>query len=345
MASATRCRSTTSKREPDAMPHQPKPRSPLQAIRHLLVSAPYAEVRDLRGKTAIVTGTAVGSIGYETASTLARWGAKVIITSRSAPQPLAQGMSKALQRDGINAVIDAHPLDLSQAASVETFANWYRNTHGDQLDILINNAGIHLDLLSQWKTPHLTEDGHELHWRTNYLGTMHLTHLLLPLLQNAGQRGGDARVVNVVSQLHTKGVNADLFAPSAAYNSWVAYGTSKLGLVHACNEIQRRFVASDHVQAYCLHPGAVFTNIADKGLNGNPTLEALRKSMAPIERFFLLTPEEGAQTQIHCASHPELAGGLYYQKCQASPSSAESHDAAVSARLWDATSAWVKTLA
>jgi len=315
----------------------------LKKIRRLFVSAPYATPTDLRGKTVVVTGTAANSIGFETAKTLARWGAKVIITTRSQSQLLAQRIENELAREGIQSSVDSHALDLSQASSVTAFTTWYRDRHGEHLDILINNAGIHLDLLSQWKNPHLSEDGYEIQWRTNYLGTMHLTHSLLPFLQKAGQRNGDARIVNVVSQLHNKGVNADMFAASAAYNSWVAYGTSKLALVHASYEIQRRFASSSHIQAYCLHPGAVFTNIADKGLSGNPVLESIRKAMAPVERFFLLTPEEGAQTQVHCATQPQLAGGLYYQKCQPSSSSPASYNPAVAQQLWEQTEAWVNT--
>jgi len=319
-------------------------RSPLAALHRLLVSAPQATPVDLRGKIAIATGTAIGSIGYETAKTLARWGATVVITSRTQPELLAQSLRQQLALEGSAANINAHPLDLAQAQSVAQFAAWYRNTYGEQLNLLVNNAGIHLDLLSQWKAPHLTADGHELHWRTNYLGTMHLTHLLLPLLQETGRRTGDARIINVVSQLHGKGLNADLFAPSTSYNSWVAYGTSKLALVHACKEIQRRYADSDHVQAYCLHPGAVYTNIADKGLSGNPVLEAIRKAMAPIERFFLLTAEEGAQTQIYCATQSPLAGGHYYVKCRVAGSSAASHDAVAAQKLWENTAAWVESL-
>lgn len=326
------------------MNSKPTFRTPLAILRRLLVTAPQATPVDLRGKTAIVTGTAIGSIGYQTAKILARWGATVVVTSRKQPELLAQGIREELEREGITAAVNAHALDLAEAGSVAQFANWYRDTYGDQLHLLINNAGIHLDLLSQWKSPHLTADGHELHWRTNYLGTMHLTHLLLPLLQKTGRSSGDARVINVVSQLHSKGINADLFAPSTSYNSWVAYATSKLALVHASKEMQRRYASSDHVQAYCLHPGAVFTNIADKGLSGNPLLESIRRALSPIERFFLMTPEEGAQTQVHCATAPRLEGGHYFTQCRIAESSPASRDSAAALRLWDNTSAWLETL-
>lgn len=321
-----------------------KSTSPLHALRRLFISAPFAERCDLRGKIAVVTGAAPGSIGYISAKTLARWGAHVIVTTRSNPHLVAQQMTQELAAKGCSARIDALALDLSIADSVNTFADSFRAQHGERLDILLNNAGIHLDLLSQWKAPHLSADGFEIHWRCNYLGTQHLTHALLPLLQNAGRASGDARVINVVSQLHEKGLNDALFSDPKPYNSWTAYGTSKLALVHATFEMQRRYAHSDKVQAYCLHPGAVFTNIADKGLSGNPTLQSIRNSMAPIERFFLLTPEEGAQTQIHCATKAALSGGQYFQGCTAASASPQSQDVAVSARLWERTIAWVNTV-
>ena len=316
----------------------------MNPLRRLLVNAPFAQAADLRGKIAIVTGTAPGSIGFETAKGLARQGAAVTITSRKAPEAAAQLLREGLAREGIQATIHVHALDLCDAASVAAFADWHRARHDGRLDLLVNNAGIHLDLLSQWKAPKLSADGHEIHWRTNTLGTLHLTHLLLPSLQAAAQRSGDARIVNVVSQLHAKGRNDSLLTPPARYNSWVAYGNSKLALVHATYELQRRFAQARGVQAYCLHPGAVYTNIADKGLAGNPMIERVRKIMAPVEAYFLLTPEEGAQTSLYCATEAGLKGGRYFQNCQPRDSSPDSLDAAVSAEIWDHVSAWIRSL-
>ena len=45
--------------------------------------------------------------------------------------------------------------------------------------------------------------------------------------------------VNVVSKLHDRGRNEWLFAPVTPYDSWAAYGTSKLALVHEAAEVQR----------------------------------------------------------------------------------------------------------
>lgn len=310
-----------------------------QAVRGCLVKAPFAEKQNLQGKTAIVTGCAQGSIGFTTAKTLALWGAKVIITTRTNAEKLVDALRAATQ----GGQIDGHVLETTSAESVAAFAAWFVKNHGERLDILVNNVGVHFDLLSQWKEPHLTADGFEIQWRTNYLGVLHLTHLLLPLLRETGKKTGDARIVNVASQMHSKGYNAGLLG-DYPYNSWTAYGMSKLAIVHATFEIQRRFAESDHLQAYCLHPGAVYTNIADKGLAGNNALQTVRHALAPLEKFMLLTPEEGAQTSVHCATNPAAVGGQYYQQCKPHAASADSKDSAVAAQLWEETERWVQGL-
>ncbi len=295
----------------------------------------------MTGRRVIVTGAAAGSIGFETARILASRGAQVTVTSRSAPQALADRLNSDLRASGVRFVpVEAMTLDLTQRASVDAFVASDLHRHGGALDILINNAGIHLDLLSQHKTPQLSADGIEIHWRTNYLGTMQLTLGLLPALLTAATHTGDARVVNVVSQLHHKGNNAGLFVPPARHDSWVSYGRSKLALVHATFELQRRH-AEAGLQAYCLHPGAVYTNIASKGLAGNPVIESLRNALAPIERYFLLTPTEGAQTSIHCASAPQLQGGRYFRNCAPVPASQNADDVDVATRLWAQTETWI----
>ncbi len=308
----------------------------MKSLHRLLLRPAFAVPKKLEGRRIIVTGAAPGSIGFETARLLGRWGAQVCVTTRSDPHTVVE----ALQAAGASSV-EGHALDLSQRGSVRSFADWYLRRHDGRLDVLVNNAGVHLDLLSQWRAPHLTPDGQEIHWRTNYLGTMHLSSLLLPGLLDTARAQGQARLVNVVSMLHSRGSNAGLFAPQQKYDSWAAYGLSKLALIHATFELQRRH-AAQNLRAYCLHPGAVYTNIAGKGLAGNPFVEAVRGTLSPVERFFLLTPEEGAQTQLHCATAPDAAGGRYYRNCRPAPASADTQDATVAARLWQQTQDWLE---
>lgn len=330
----------------DVMPPPPsrssgdRARTPLAAFRRQLVKTVFAEPVDLHGKTMVVTGAAEGSLGFETSRILAGWGASVAVTTRADTGAVVAVLQDTLEHDAA-ARLQGHPLDLTDRASVAGFANWVNATYPAGIDVLVNNAGVHLDLLSRWKEPQLSEDGHELQWRINYLGTMQLTNALLPALEKRANATGDARIVNVVSHLHKRGANSDLFGATRPYESWNAYGNSKLALMHATNELQRRY-AEAGLQAYCLHPGAVCTNVAARGLEEVPALKSLRNALLSVESFFLKTPEEGAQTQVHCATHPGLPGGLYYQECEPLEPSAECQDSEVAGRLWDETLRWVQ---
>jgi NAD(P)-dependent dehydrogenase (short-subunit alcohol dehydrogenase family) len=290
-------------------------------------AAATATPRDLTGRTVVVTGAGPDSIGLATARTLADWGAAVVVTTRSQPVEAPLNEHSAW-----------HSLDLADHDSVTAFADWLLERYDGQLDALVNNAGIHLDLRTTWTEPPLL-DGHEIHWRTNYLGTAQLTGLLLPALLDRAAATGDARVVHVVSKLHTRGTNAALFDGVQPYNSWDAYGTSKLALVHHAAELFRRH-ADQGLRAVSVHPGSVFTHVADRGLETSPVLGRLRRLARPLERRILLTPEQGAQTTLHCVADPEVQHG-YYRGCAAVEPSAEALDVVASKRLWDETERWI----
>lgn len=298
---------------------------------------------NLCGRRVIVTGASPGSLGFATATALAELGASVVMTVRRDCDAVREALSLNQVSSESCKRIEVSPLDLCDVESVERFSNWHNDRYGDSLDVLVNNAGVHLDLMSQWKSPHLMTDGFETHWRTNFLGTMHLTHRLFPALVATAKQSGETRVVNVVSKLHSMGTNSQLFEKTEAYNSWRAYGLSKLALVHATFEGQRRFSSQEGVQFYCLHPGSVSTNVAAKGLDGT-FAGRVRSALLPLERLFLKKPQNGARTSVHCAASPGLAGGLYYKNSRVAQASSEANDEAVASRLWDETAAWVEGL-
>lgn len=318
-----------------------------QLLRRPFVSAPFAEAADLSEKSMIVTGAGKGSLGYATARQLALWGATVIVTTRSNTAAIVDALHSELDSSKEQASISGHDLDLCSTDSVEKFCQWYIREHGERLDCLINNAGVHLDLMSEWKEPRLTPDGFEMHWRTNYLGTVQLTDRLLPLLLQTGHRAGEARIVNVVSQLHSRGSNDKLFDPDRRYESWQAYGLSKLALIHHSHELHRRYAQTDNIKSYCLHPGGksgAYTNVADKGLEGHALLGLLRQLGAPLEKLFMATAQEGAQTQLHCATSTRAEGGHYYVNLQVVAASKDSKDKDAATKLWHSAEEWLSTL-
>ncbi len=272
-------------------------------------------------KVFLVTGAGPGSLGEATAAALREHG-RVITTRRSGA-----------------VTADFHPLELADADSVRTFADWL-GTATERLDVLVNNAGIHLDLRGKWREPQLV-DGHEVHWRTNYLGTAQLTRLLLPVLLRTAAAEQEARVVNVVSMLHKRGRNEWLAGGVTPYDSWDAYGTSKLALVHEAAEIERRYAAQG-LRGYSLHPGSVYTNVADRGLETAPVLARLRKLAAPLERRALTSPEVGARTSVFCATSPEAHPGAYHRRSAVADASPEVADTDAGAALWERTNDWVE---
>lgn len=311
----------------------------LYTLRRVFVQGPSAPRVSLEGKTVVVTGASIGSIGFETARILASFGAKVVITTRSRPEVALAAVRAALPDEATRARVSARPLDLCDAASVRAFARALEEEDAkDGIDVLVNNAGVHLDLVNDWKEPKIV-DGFEIHYRTNFLGTCHLTAELMPLVERAATARGGARVVNVVSHLHALAKNADLFEEKRPYNSWHAYGRSKLALVHATRALDRTYGARG-VHAYCLHPGSVYSKVADKGLEGKRLLGAIRTVLAPVEMYFLKTIHEGAQTSVLCATADDLVPGGYYEACALKAPSPEAEDAAVADRLMAETAAW-----
>ena len=237
------------------------------------------------GRVFLVTGAGPGSLGEATAAKLRAHGR--VITTRRTGSPSA----------------DFHPLDLADIDSVTAFANWVGDAT-DRLDVLVNNAGIHLDLRKKWRAPQLV-DGHEIHWRTNYLGTAHLTRLLRPLLLRTAKTHGEARVVNVVSQLHERGRNEWLVRPGDAVQllgglrHLQAGPGARGGRDRAQVRQPRACTATRCTRARCS------PSVADRGLETAPVLARLRKLAAPLERRSLASPEVGAK---HLGVLCDLAG-------------------------------------
>ncbi len=314
-------------------------------LRRLLVRKPTAEQAELSGRRVIVTGASRNSLGYETARILASWGAFVVVTRKRDVASLEDSLKHDLRSTGVDEdSVKAHPLDLCDVDSVNQFAMWYGMHHDGKLDVLINNAGIHRNILNPRKEPPLSTDGFEVHWRTNYLGTFHLTSLLLPLLKRSGLESGDARVINVSSHLHDRAKNKHLFDRQERYHSWDAYGLSKLALIHFSCELQRRFAKRYNLQSAALHPGSVYTNLTRMAIPGGRSDAVFHRVGSAMASLVLLPAERGAQTTVKSASERPFRGGRYYDRCAIAEPSDETTDESVSRLLWERSDDWVKSL-
>ncbi len=189
-----------------------------------------------------------------------------------------------------NANITFLHLDLASLESVKNAADTF-NAKSDQLDILINNAGVMALPAST------TQEGYEIQFGTNHIGHFFLTKLLMPTLQRTAEAKRDVRIVNLSSEGHRlppKGGLAlnDARSDMAAFSTWVRYGQSKLANILFTRELTRRYPA---IKSVTLHPGGIDTGLSLGFRKENPRFAAF---VGPIAGLFLTTVQQGALTQL-----------------------------------------------
>lgn len=272
------------------------------------------------GRTVLITGGNTG-IGKETAVALARAGAHVMFTSRDAEKGSA-ALAEIQGRSGRDDV-EVMELDLARLESVRELASRFAD-RSDRLDVLVNNAGLMLGSRRE------TVDGYEMTFQVNHLGPFLLTTLLRDQLA-AGDR---ARVVNVASAAHKSarhGLDFDDLQSTRRYRSFTVYAKSKLANLLFTRELARRWNERG-ITVNAVHPGFV---ASDFGRDGD--MSRVAGLAYPLIRVFALTPEQGARTQVHVASAPEVEGvtGGYWAKSAPAMPSAAARDDTAAGRLWE----------
>jgi NAD(P)-dependent dehydrogenase (short-subunit alcohol dehydrogenase family) len=257
---------------------------------------------DLTGRRAIVTG-ASGGLGAETARALASRGAAVTLAARNIGK--AGEVAESIRTSTGNGNVDVVALELLEPASVRGFAKAWLADH-DDLDILINNAGIMACPLGR------NALGWEMQFATNHLGHFLLTCLLAPALR----AGAPSRIVNLSSGGHRFG-GMDFDDPhfeNREYDKWSSYGQSKTANVLFSVELTRR-LGGDGVTANAVHPGVIMTELAR---HMEPADIETLQSRAPKGGLAFKPVEAGAATSVWAATAPDLEGrgGLYLEDCQ-----------------------------
>jgi NAD(P)-dependent dehydrogenase (short-subunit alcohol dehydrogenase family) len=267
---------------------------------------------DLSGKICLITGGTSG-IGKETARAMAQMGAHVVIAARNLE--LAEKVKQELITTTGNVYIDVMLCDFVSFASIMTFAKSFTAKY-DRLHILINNAGL------MERERKLSRDGIELTFAVNHLAPFLLTKLLLDTIKASAP----ARIVNVASDAHRGGViNFDDIEGKQNFGGWKAYSQSKLANILFTRHLATMLRGSG-VTVNCLHPGVVATNF----------FNLIPAPLRFLAKFFMLTPEKGAETTIYLASSPEVenVSGEYFNKKKIALTSSQAQDADTAERLW-----------
>ncbi|GGA25621.1 SDR family NAD(P)-dependent oxidoreductase [Paenibacillus physcomitrellae] len=261
---------------------------------------------DLTGKTAIVTGGYSG-LGLETVRAFQAGGANVIVPTRN-----KESAARAL-----NALdnIEIEYMDLLDPASIDAFADKFMSS-GRALHILVNSAGI-------MAVPELTLDdrGFEAHFATNHLGHFQLTSGLLPALRQAN----GARVVSVSARAHqlSRVVFDDIHFKQREYRPMLGYAQSKTANILFAAGLDAR-EKHNGIRAFSLHPGSIITNLGRnftrEQMQSFGVLDEQGHPVIDPEKQYK-TVEQGAATQVWCATNPELVdlGGVYCENVEVAP--------------------------
>ena len=169
----------------------------------------------MEGKICVITGTTSG-IGYQAAIRIAKAGAKIvmIVRSKEKAEKLCKQISDFSAHQPEYFVADFEDLSQVRKAAEAVLMNYPR------IDVLINNAGIHLT------TRQLTVDGHEKVFAVNHLASFLITSLLLKRMVESAP----ARIIQVNSEGHRFNGLAidDLTWENRRYNGYLSYGASKI---------------------------------------------------------------------------------------------------------------------
>ncbi|WP_137291333.1 oxidoreductase [Natronorubrum halophilum] len=293
-----------------------------------------ADIPDQHGRTIIVTGANSG-LGLETTRELARNGAAVIMACRDVER--GEDAARDVREDLPDADLRVEACDLASLESIRAFAE---RLEGEDVDVLINNAGVMAIPRSE------TDDGFETQFGVNHIGHFALTGLLLETLGIRAER--DSRVVTVSSAMHERGeIGFDDLQGEDSYDPWDAYCQSKLANVLFAYELERRLLTADaNAESVAVHPGYANTQLQFRG----PEQSGSRLWMAAsrlANTVVAQSAEMGALPILYAATAPDVEGGAYYGpgglgnmrgRPERQASSARSYDRETAQRLWDVSS-------
>jgi len=238
---------------------------------------------------------------------LAQQKAQIVLLVRDHTDAWTIEYVEELRRRTENNLIYAETCDLNSLLSVREFATkWVNSTRPRRLDMIICNAGV---LSPPFAVPRTTIDEVEQHWGINFLAHYHLVDLLSPAIR-AQPPDRDVRIIFTTCAFYAIGKPATSLQPTSQV--WKAFGTSKLALMMAAQDLQRDFDKYErpdgvftNVRCFCVDPGLVRTPMLRTFLSlGSIWGLLVYLIMWPLWFVILKSPWEGAQTILYCAMSP-----------------------------------------
>lgn len=243
----------------------------------------------------MVTG-ATGGIGSAIVRALYAKGEPVIVAACRCPERLSTFIADLREQFPTSTSrIIPHTLDLSSFSAVKKSAcELIKN--GIRLRALINNAGT-MPLLH-----HITRDGHEEATQVNYLSTVLLTRLLLPVVTDGGTI---VFTVSVTRRLASPRYDFDTKAITARSRMahFMNYARSKSLLAHYALELSAE-LKSRNIAVCCSDPGVVDSGIITLGI---PIVD---KAADILFRPLISTPDQGAAPALEALAAP-ATGTIY----------------------------------
>lgn len=219
-------------------------------------------------KTILVTGGNRG-IGLEICRQLAAGGHTVLLGARDPDQ----ARTAAAELPGPGRALVLH-LDVTREEDIWATADVLRESFGDRLDVLINNASI----MDHQRLASLDEGDFRRTLETNFFGALRLTRQLLPQLKGGG------RVVNLSSGLGASDSLGQSGNAGYRFSKWALNGLT----IMLAGEL-----AGDDIKVNAVCPGWVRT---DMGGSRAP------RSVA-----------EGADTPVWLATAANIPTGKFFR--------------------------------
>lgn len=273
-------------------------------------------------ETIVITG-GTGGIGFQSALTLAKSGARLVITGRS-PESGQEAVQRIVKETG-NSSVEFVAGDLSSMAGVDAVAAALVERL-DAVDVLVNNAGY------MGNAPAESEDGFEMHFAVNVLAPWRLSQALLGLL------GEGARIVNVTGGNKPAEIDPENLQAEKGFRGLLTYGHSKSAM-----EAMSMMLA-DQLRAEGVTVNVVFPGRASTAMTSALSLASLPgplKLAYPLFRL-MFRPDDGksakkaSRSTVWAATSAELTGltGLYFD-ANSKPQDlhATAHDTTIQGRI------------